>query len=108
MMISLRNHDADGSPPGVRRESSMIKENTRNAVSGFAALALFVPVLFASGYGIVRGGMQADVTLALGSALILIIDIVAMAGLFVVNPNEGRVLQLFGSYVGTVRTPGLR
>jgi regulator of protease activity HflC (stomatin/prohibitin superfamily) len=25
-----------------------------------------------------------------------------------VNPNEGRVLQLFGQYVGTVRTPGLR
>ena len=29
-------------------------------------------------------------------------------GLFVVNPNEGRVLQLFGDYVGTVKTPGLR
>jgi hypothetical protein len=26
----------------------------------------------------------------------------------VVNPNEGRVLQLFGAYKGTVRTPGLR
>ena len=25
-----------------------------------------------------------------------------------VNPNEGRVLQLFGDYVGTVRVPGLR
>jgi regulator of protease activity HflC (stomatin/prohibitin superfamily) len=25
-----------------------------------------------------------------------------------VNPNEGRVLQLFGAYQGTVRTPGLR
>ena len=25
-----------------------------------------------------------------------------------VNPNEGKVLQLFGDYVGTVRTPGLR
>jgi regulator of protease activity HflC (stomatin/prohibitin superfamily) len=27
---------------------------------------------------------------------------------FVVNPNEGRVLQFFGDYVGTVKTPGLR
>jgi regulator of protease activity HflC (stomatin/prohibitin superfamily) len=26
----------------------------------------------------------------------------------VVNPNEGRVLQLFGDYVGTVKAPGLR
>jgi regulator of protease activity HflC (stomatin/prohibitin superfamily) len=29
-------------------------------------------------------------------------------GFFVVNPNEGKVLQLFGKYVGTVRDPGLR
>lgn len=29
-------------------------------------------------------------------------------GLFMVAPNEARVLQLFGDYVGTVRTPGLR
>ena len=29
------------------------------------------------------------------------------AGLFTVNPNEGRVLTLFGKYVGTVREAGL-
>jgi regulator of protease activity HflC (stomatin/prohibitin superfamily) len=34
--------------------------------------------------------------------------IVCLGGFFVVNPNEGRVLQLFGAYKGTVRTPGLR
>ena len=31
-----------------------------------------------------------------------------LSGLFVVNPNEARVLQLFGDYVGTVREDGLR
>ncbi|WP_448547605.1 SPFH domain-containing protein [Thalassotalea fusca] len=29
-------------------------------------------------------------------------------GFFMVNPKEGRVLQLFGKYVGTVHAPGLR
>jgi len=29
-------------------------------------------------------------------------------GLFVINPNEGRVLQLFGAYAGTAHDPGLR
>ena len=29
-------------------------------------------------------------------------------GLFIVNPNEGKVLQLFGAYKGTVREEGLR
>jgi regulator of protease activity HflC (stomatin/prohibitin superfamily) len=42
-------------------------------------------------------------------ALILaVIDIVCLAGLFIVNPNEAKVLQLFGRYVGTVREPGLK
>ncbi|HYV85222.1 MAG TPA: SPFH domain-containing protein [Patescibacteria group bacterium] len=86
----------------------MNKENARNAVSGLAALALFVPLLLACAYGIVRGAMQGDVALAVGSAIVLVADIAALAGLFVVNPNEGLVLQLFGSYVGTVRAPGLR
>ena len=31
-----------------------------------------------------------------------------MTGLFVVNPNEAKVLQLFGDYKGSVRKPGLR
>jgi len=30
------------------------------------------------------------------------------AGLFIVNPNEARVLQLFGKYIGTVKDSGLR
>jgi regulator of protease activity HflC (stomatin/prohibitin superfamily) len=30
------------------------------------------------------------------------------AGLFVVHPNEARVLQLFGNYAGTAKTAGLR
>src|SRR5262249_26234386 len=29
-------------------------------------------------------------------------------GLFMVAPNEAKVLQLFGAYAGTVRNPGLR
>jgi len=30
------------------------------------------------------------------------------AGLFIVQPNEGKVLQLFGRYIGTAREPGLK
>ena len=31
-----------------------------------------------------------------------------MAGVFIVNPNEAKVLQFFGDYVGSVAKPGLR
>ena len=40
--------------------------------------------------------------------LLLGLDAACLLGLFMVQPNQGRVLMLFGSYVGTVKAPGLR
>ncbi|MEZ4301884.1 MAG: SPFH domain-containing protein [Polyangiaceae bacterium] len=34
--------------------------------------------------------------------------VIALGGFFVIGPNEGMVLQLFGKYVGTAREEGLR
>ncbi|MCS7033953.1 MAG: SPFH domain-containing protein, partial [Phycisphaerae bacterium] len=42
-----------------------------------------------------------------GCALLLLAGLMS-AGFFIVNPNEAKVLQLFGDYRGTVRDPGLR
>ena len=38
----------------------------------------------------------------------LILMVFLLAGFFIVNPNEGRVLQFFGTYVGTSRQTGLQ
>jgi regulator of protease activity HflC (stomatin/prohibitin superfamily) len=38
----------------------------------------------------------------------LFVAFVCLFGFFVVNPNEAKVLQLFGRYVGTEKTEGLR
>ena len=40
--------------------------------------------------------------------LFIALECFLMVGVFVVNPNEGRVMQFFGDYVGTAKTPGLR
>jgi regulator of protease activity HflC (stomatin/prohibitin superfamily) len=40
--------------------------------------------------------------------LVLVLDCIAMAGFFSVQPNQGVVLTLFGRYIGTVRESGLR
>jgi regulator of protease activity HflC (stomatin/prohibitin superfamily) len=88
--------------------TTMIREKERQAVSGFAALALLLPVLAGCVYYFVQAVQAPNVPLILGAVLVAVLSIVALCGLFVVNPNEGRVLQLFGSYVGTVRLPGLR
>ena len=38
---------------------------------------------------------------------IMVASVICLGGLFVVQPNQGVVLQLFGNYVGTARKPGL-
>jgi regulator of protease activity HflC (stomatin/prohibitin superfamily) len=46
---------------------------------------------------------------ALGIGLVVAVLVLLLAllgGFFVVNPNEARVLQLFGKYVGTVKSDG--
>ena len=45
---------------------------------------------------------------AIGAAFVALVLFVLMFGFFMVDPNEARVLQLFGAYVGTARDAGLR
>ena len=88
----------------------MIREKQMSAVSGWLALAILLPLLIVIVGLIVveaRSGTPAPwliVALALAAA----VDGACLGGLFVVNPNEAQVLQLFGSYAGTVKDPGLR
>jgi regulator of protease activity HflC (stomatin/prohibitin superfamily) len=86
----------------------MIRERDYAALPG---LPMFL-VLFVGGgllvwwlIGAIRAG---DGALILTTILALVLDLFLMAGLFVVNPNEGKVLQFFGDYVGTAKTAGLR
>jgi regulator of protease activity HflC (stomatin/prohibitin superfamily) len=46
--------------------------------------------------------------LILVCALVVAFLGVLFGGFFVVNPNEAKVLQLFGKYMGSAREPGLR
>jgi regulator of protease activity HflC (stomatin/prohibitin superfamily) len=41
-------------------------------------------------------------------AFLFILTLIMWGGFMMVHPNEAKVLQLFGKYVGTVRDPGLR
>jgi regulator of protease activity HflC (stomatin/prohibitin superfamily) len=86
----------------------MIRERTFDGVPGLPMLLLFIAALVLCVVGIIKGASDESALLVLGSALGLLLTVFLSAGLFVVNPNEGRVLQLFGDYVGTVRVPGLR
>jgi regulator of protease activity HflC (stomatin/prohibitin superfamily) len=71
-------------------------------------LLVFFVALVACVLGLIKGADDGPTLLAVGSVLGLLLTVFLSAGLFVVNPNEGRVVQLFGDYVGTVRVSGLR
>jgi regulator of protease activity HflC (stomatin/prohibitin superfamily) len=86
----------------------MIRERQRSVVSGLGALFVLLALLLVAGREVFEAMRAASLAGVLGWLLVLVADAIALGGLFVVNPNEGRVLQLFGAYRGTVRAPGLR
>ena len=86
----------------------MARERELAGLSGWAVLVPLVAALAAIVYGFVLGVRNNDVWQVVGMAVLGGLDIFLLAGLFVVNPNEGKVLQLFGAYAGTVKIPGLR
>ena len=86
----------------------MIREQKYEAMPGLPMLLLFLVAAALEIAGFVTWVSEGSGWLALGAAGAFLLTLFLAAGLFVVNPNEGRVLQLFGDYVGTARTPGLR
>jgi regulator of protease activity HflC (stomatin/prohibitin superfamily) len=86
----------------------MIREKIRSAPSGWVALGILLALLFLTGYSAIRAFMRLEMWTALAWVVAEAVVLVCLGGLFVVNPNEGRVLQLFGAYVGTVKEAGLR
>ena len=92
----------------------MVRERLHNGSPGLVLLPLLVLALgiplrvFMTG---VRAAQLREDTAAfyiIGAGLLFVLWVLALRGFFVVAPNEGQVLQLFGSYAGTAKTPGLR
>jgi len=83
----------------------MIQERQIGVAPGGVMLAALLLVLPLLGFVIF---MQPDPLVIIPVILLGITDIICLNGLFIVNPNEAKVLQLFGRYIGTVREPGLR
>ena len=72
------------------------------------ALVILVLLFALDIYILIRGIIDGTLWLILVTSLLVPVILLLSAGLFTVAPNEARVLQLFGSYVGTVRDTGLR
>lgn len=82
----------------------MIKERERRVASGWLMLILLLVLLVAAILLIIFGTIPVKIVCAVW----VLVNLFLLLGLFFVNPNEARVLQLFGKYTGTCRQEGLR
>lgn len=85
----------------------MANEIERKAINGIPALLGLLLCGAGAAYLFISGGTAGDVPrLALGGVLATG-TMFCLGGFFAVQPNQAKVLTLFGRYVGTVRQPGL-
>ena len=86
----------------------MIRERERHGLSG---LPFLIALLVAGGLALLLllRGVRTDspALIITGAVIEAFLGFLAL-GFFMVNPNEARVLQLFGNYAGTAKAPGLR
>jgi len=85
-----------------------MNERSYSAPSGIPALIVLLALLLANALWLVDSIRNHAVWAIIVSILAAIVLLVALAGFFTVAPNEGKVLQFFGRYVGTVRDAGPR
>ena len=83
----------------------MQDETAASTTSGYPMLVV-LPVTVLT--GIAGAALLSGVAIKILSLVVAILALICLAGFYMVAPNEGRVLQLFGQYVGTDRALGLR
>jgi regulator of protease activity HflC (stomatin/prohibitin superfamily) len=89
----------------------MFVQKEIRAMNGFVALLLLLGMLLGMIFAVVAlvtGMIPVEPWWLFLEIPAFIFWIICMNGLFMVNPNEARVMQFFGAYAGTVLSPGLR
>jgi len=83
-------------------------ETTKNTLSGWLMLPLLIALaaLTIWRFVVTVDAPDPNPLAVIGCILLFALEVVAFMGFFIVNPNEAKVLQLFGKYVGTVRKDG--
>ncbi|MFD4859485.1 SPFH domain-containing protein [Streptomyces atratus] len=106
---------ADLTPDAPQMPEPQVREVTAHSIPGGLGLLLTViGVIAGIGLAIVGGVVGSNGNNGVGApvlilgVLLVIASFFCMTGVKMVAPGEARVIQLFGRYVGTIRTDGLR
>ena len=90
------------------------QEQPVRTYSGFVALAIGIALLVLAGWlaNVTFANVRARVPISFGmlaaTVVVAITAVLVLLGLYTLQPNEAAIIQLFGAYRGTTRTPGLR
>jgi regulator of protease activity HflC (stomatin/prohibitin superfamily) len=79
----------------------MQEETLARTTSGYPMLGILPVTILA---GVAGAVLLAAIAAKIFAVIVALLACVCLAGFYMVAPNEGRVLQLFGQYVGTDRT----
>ena len=86
----------------------MIREQKRTVSSGYLMLVVLGTAQLALAYLVWMSARSLSIGTLVATLIASLVVLICWAGFFMVHPNEARVLQLFGKYVGTCHDPGLR
>jgi hypothetical protein len=87
---------------------SMVRERLSHGLPGLPLLILLI-LVSASTVWLLIAAARSDAETGglplwtIGMILLMGLEVLLMRGFFIVNPNEARVLQLFGHYVGSAK-----
>ena len=83
-----------------------VVEKTARRISGYVAFVILVLLVALNAYAIYYTADTQQVVYLWVDIPLFILTILWMPGFFVVQPNEARVLILFGNYIGSVQEAG--
>jgi regulator of protease activity HflC (stomatin/prohibitin superfamily) len=85
----------------------MLREKKAHSMPGFPMLLFWIVVLVLAVWVLISAARSGAVPGVIGGMFLFVVGAVGLGGLIIVNPNQARVLQLFGNYTGTLKNPGL-
>ncbi|RQO56966.1 hypothetical protein DBR47_16865 [Paucibacter sp. KBW04] len=91
----------------TNQEQNLRVEKAAHTHNGYLAIVLSLAT-FAVGATLVTTGRAIGPLAPFIGVVLLLLGFLALAGLYMQQPNEARILTLFGRYCGTDRSEGLR
>ena len=84
-----------------------IVEKSGNKLNGYFMLFVIVALTIFNFFWLVMMIRIEEISMLFVFIPSVVINFISFGGLFIVQPNEARVLVLFGKYIGSVREAGL-